>query len=139
MKTRKCCECKQPLEEKFYSKSTWAKKETKQVMCSICDSFKYRRSITRYKGVIYIVSHSSFDGYYKVGITTKSVRKRVEGMATLPIGEFKSHFTLESEDIYRDELELHKILDEFRCKGEWFKIDLEALVQISSKWWDSRY
>ncbi len=136
---RICSKCKKNLERDCFSKSIWEQKKTYNIVCKKCKAL-YSRSKTKYKGVIYIITNSEFKGYCKIGITKNDLKERIRTMRTsIPIGEYKKVFTLDSINLFDDERELHNLLVDFKERGEWFKIDTNEAIKISTEWWNEKY
>lgn len=112
---------------------------TSRVMRAVCQYWE--RSMPSYReeestsakpsmGFVYIAKQTNADGIYKIGIT-KSISGRLVSFSTgnAFIEMIASKQSLVHRAIEKD---IHRQLEAFRVKGEWFALEKETLDQLVS-------
>lgn len=104
------------------------------------DNVKERISVKKSKpksGYIYVLSNDGFDGFLKIGVTTRSVEKRVselnKGVSSLT--NFKIEYSIHTENAFLIEKKIHDVLNYCRVKEnkEFFKLEVsDAINSIKS-------
>lgn len=80
---------------------------------------------------IYLISAQHSDVfYYKIGWTKRDPKKRLKELKTGNSQELELVGVFESKWGPIIESILHKHFNQFRCEGEWFKLDLEQVSQF---------
>jgi hypothetical protein len=87
------------------------------------------------KGYVYILSHSNMPGLLKIGMTERSIEERVNELSSstgVP-GKFIIEAYFPSTDPYKNEHDLHMMLDNFRVSKskEFFQCPLEEAVRCA--------
>ena len=81
-------------------------------------------------GTIYVVENTD-TGRLKVGFTMGSVADRMAGWQTTCDGLLELHgFWRMSICIRAREREIHKLLDKYHYRGEWFNCSVEDVVEV---------
>lgn len=80
-------------------------------------------------GVVYLLQSGVF---HKIGLTTQSVKKRVEQIQSAMPHEVHILHTIKSDDIEALETKLHKQFADSRVNGEWFTLCQEDVNYIRS-------
>jgi hypothetical protein len=84
-------------------------------------------------GWIYLVQEES--GYYKIGLTRKSVEERLHQLSRATPLKLELLHTAKTNHVGKDERFLHRLFRHRRYKGEWFdltKMEIDFLV--SDQW-----
>jgi len=80
---------------------------------------------------IYLISANHQDGfYYKIGWTKRDPNKRLKELKTGNSQELQLVNVFESKWGPRIESNLHRHFNQFRCEGEWFKLEPEQVEQF---------
>jgi hypothetical protein len=79
-------------------------------------------------GFIYIFK-SKETGYYKIGMTNRTVKKRLQEFSTLP-DEISEIYSGRVKYPRRIEKELHSLYKNYRVIGEWFDLSLEHFISV---------
>lgn len=86
--------------------------------------FKRTNSLPCQEGFIYIIGNPSWPDYYKVGMTLDTKERLSSYQTYSPFRDYKLYHYRFVEDRRNAEKQLHKVLEEYSCKGEWFNIPL---------------
>lgn len=80
---------------------------------------------------IYLISAHHTDGpYYKIGWTKRDPNKRLKELKTGNSQELSLIDVFESKWGPRIESNLHRHYHNFRCEGEWFKLETDQVSQF---------
>ena len=84
-------------------------------------------------GKIYLIE-SNTNGFitYKIGKTTRNVKKRIKELSTGNSGELSVVFEFESENVNELERVLHRQFVHRRLNGEWFNDELDITKFIEA-------
>ena len=80
------------------------------------------------RGCIYCIKNSQ--GKFKVGRTTKDLRKRIASLQTANSDALHLVFYAQAEDISYAERQIHVYLQQYRIVGEWFDCE-ESIVRAA--------
>lgn len=96
-----------------------------------CRQRKYRGGVKRTAGFVYILHCIGFP-YYKIGMTTSSVKKRRDDhQQSIPF-MLMIEYAVKVEDAYGLEYTIHRQHADKQIRGEWFMLsdeELEALKE----------
>ena len=94
------------------------------------------------QGYVYCLSNPSYRNIYKIGLTTKTIDRRMQELyKTGVLYPFKCEFAKRVKDVFYVENTLHKKLAQFRCSSEreFFKVPREKIyklfAQTQGKWY----
>lgn len=80
---------------------------------------------------IYLISANHPEAtYYKIGWTKRDPIKRLKELKTANSQELQLVQIFESKWGPRIESNLHRYYSEFRCEGEWFKLDTQQVKKF---------
>lgn len=87
---------------------------------------KYKRdnNLPCQEGFIYIIGNPAWPDYYKVGMTLDTKERLNSYQTYSPHRDYKLYHYRFVLDRRKGEKQLHEVLKEFNCKGEWFNIPL---------------
>lgn len=77
-------------------------------------------------GFVYLLKTGEF---YKIG-KTFNIKKRVSSIQTANPNKIELIAYKESGDAFSDEQEVHKLLKDYRVRGEWFKLPEELVSSL---------
>lgn len=110
------------------------KNSSKNYLCENC--FEIIMNSEFYSGTVYFLSNKSMPGYLKIGCTSRNIIDRVKELdkSTSVPEPFKIEAYFISKNQFSDELEIHRLFDEYRVPNkEFFKITLnEALNKVKN-------
>lgn len=84
-------------------------------------------------GSVYLLKSGE---YYKIGLTTGTVKQRISSMQTGNPVKIKLVASFETEDVVGDEAYLHNKFGSYRVQGEWFSFPQE-LIDCKDVWFKS--
>ncbi|KKN26107.1 hypothetical protein LCGC14_0878240 [marine sediment metagenome] len=94
-----------------------------------CRQRNYRGGVRRIAGFVYILHCTGFP-YYKIGMTTSSVKKRRDDhQQSIPF-ELMIEYAVEVNDAYGVEYMIHQRYASKQIRGEWFMLDDKDLEAI---------
>lgn len=82
------------------------------------------------KGIVYCLSNPAYKGTYKVGLTTKSIPRRMKELyKTGVLFPFQCEFAKQVDDVFHVERNIHKQLQNIRVRNdrEFFQADLSVI------------
>ncbi|NIV32750.1 MAG: hypothetical protein GWN58_25880 [Anaerolineae bacterium] len=79
-------------------------------------------------GFVYLLQCAE---YYKIGCS-KKVDRRIKQLSTLPPFDLVHICSIQTDDMYQLEFELHQRFQHKRKRGEWFTLDAEDIEYIRS-------
>lgn len=103
-------------------KLRWQLQEERQI-----DLFTEKKSKN---GFVYVMK-SDASPLYKIGLTTRP-EERLKQIQEQALSKVDFVFLVQSDDIVRLEVELHRMFSEKRVRGEWFELTPHDIEQIKS-------
>lgn len=83
------------------------------------------------KNKIYLIECiNEYDTYYKIGITKNSVKSRLKQLQTGNSSHLKIVYIYETKFGTKLETSLHNYFNHKKIKNEWFKLDIEDVVNF---------
>ena len=81
-------------------------------------------------GTIYILSHEAMPNLLKIGYTTRTIEERVQELSSTGVpGKYTIQLYFQTDDAPQFESLLHRTLREFHFKKEFFRADIETVIQ----------
>lgn len=132
MKSKTCnkCHISKPLSEFNRDSHT---SDGRRSRCSKCRN-KARRETEKkkyiykvFRGMVYCVE---CEGFYKIGVTSYGIRKRLQSIQTGNPFEVKILWVARTNDIGKYERIIHNQLKDNHVRGEWYDIPKIAAKQL---------
>jgi hypothetical protein len=132
LKSKVCntCHISKPLSE--FNRDSHAS-DGRRSRCSKCRN-KTRRETEKkkytykvFRGMVYCVE---CEGFYKIGVTSYGIRKRLQSIQTGNPFEVKILWVARTNDIGRYERIIHNQLKENNVRGEWYDIPRVLALEL---------
>jgi len=96
----------------------------------VCDHYnvQYTRPIS--KRWVYIMTHPSFPGSCKVGITNNVRTRLFQYQVGCPIRAYRLEYARQYQDVDEAVETVYQRLDDKRLKGEWFEVPANEVIEI---------
>lgn len=84
-------------------------------------------------GYVYLIQ-DIYNNTYKIGVT-KNLEKRIKALQTGNTCELKLVESFKTDYPYRLETMLHRSLEQYREKNEWFSLPIDIVYDFRSRCW----